>query len=300
MTQATSLAAASGAADSRLRGIALFCAALMLFVIMSTLVKHLARTYPMPEIIWARYFFHFVLMLAVFPHRIPTFLVSGRKGLQVLRGILMLTATLCTFSALQYLPMADIAAIGFTAPLIATALSVPILGEHVGPRRWAAIGVGFVGVIILIRPSPEVFQPVILLPLIMACLYAAYQITTRLVRDAAEPLNALFYTAIVGAVLTLPMIPFGWRMPDSAIDWMMLAMLGVLGGTGHFMIIEAYRRAPVSVIAPFSYTELIWAAALGYAFFGDVPDRWTVLGAGIIAASGLYVLHRERVRRGAD
>src|ERR671916_1375419 len=127
--------------EGRLRGIALFCAALALFMVMSAVVKTLAREYPMPQIIWARYFFHCVLMLALFPHRVPTLLVSERKPLQVGRGVLMLLATVCNFAAVQFMPLADISAIAFTTPLIATGLSVLMLHEHVGPRRWAAVAV---------------------------------------------------------------------------------------------------------------------------------------------------------------
>lgn len=284
--------------DARLRGILLFCTALALFIGMSAVVRHLARDYPMSQIIWARYFFHCVLMLALFPHRIPTFLVSGRKVLQVSRGVLMLLATMFNFAALQFLPLADISAIAFTTPLIATALSVFVLGEHVGPRRWGAVAVGFLGALIVIRPSPGLFHWPVLIPLGMACLYALYQIATRLTRDAADPLNALFYTALTGAALTLPFLLFGWRTPDGFQDWLLLASLGVLGGTGHFMVIEAYRRAPVSVIAPFGYTEIVWALLAGYFLFAEIPDRWTLAGAAIIAGSGLYVLHRERLRHG--
>ena len=288
---------ATPARQSALRGILLYCVALVLFVAMGGLVKFLGREYPVPQLIAARYFFHFALMLAVFPRRIPTFLVSRRKGLQVLRAALILAGTLCSFVALRYLPMADITAITFTAPLIATALSVFLLHEHVGPRRWAAVAVGFAGVLVIVRPGAGIFQWPVLLPLLFACLSALYQIITRLVRDAADPLNALFYTALLGAALTLPLLTLGWRTPDGITDWLLLAAVGLLGGSGHFLVIEACRRAPVSVITPFSYTELFWASLVGFALFGDVPDLWTWVGAAIITASGLYVLHRERVRR---
>lgn len=284
--------------EARLRGIVLFCTALALFIGMSALVKQLAREYPLPQIIWARYFFHLALMLAIFPQRIPTFLVSRRKGLQVARGLLMLLGTVCGFTAVLFLPLAEISAIAFTTPLIATALSVVLLQEHVGVRRWGAVAVGFAGVLIIVRPGPGIFHWPVLLPLAMACIHALYQITTRFVREAADPLNALFYTALVGAALTLPFVLLGWRTPNGALDWIMLVTIGLLGGAGHFLIIEAFRRAPVSVIAPFGYTELIWAALMGYVGFGEVPDLWTWIGASIIAASGLYVLHRERIRRG--
>ena len=280
--------------DGRIHGIFLFCIGLAVMATMNAVAKHLVAEFPVPQIIWARYFFHCALMLALFPQRIPTFLVSSRKGLQVLRGLLMLTGTLCIYAALQFLPLAELTAITFTMPLVATVLSVVILREHVGPRRWAAVALGFVGVLIIVRPGSGVFQWPALLPILFACLSALYQITTRMARAAADPLNALFYTAVVGAVLTLPFVLLDWRTPDSLVDWVALAALGALGGSGHLLFIQAFRRAPVSVIAPFGYTELFWAALLGAVVFGDLPDLWTWCGAGVIAASGLYVLQRER------
>jgi drug/metabolite transporter (DMT)-like permease len=283
--------------DPRLRGVLLFCLAVVVLVGMGTLAKHLAREYPVPQIIWARYFFHLGLMLVAFPQRIPTFLVSERKGLQVLRGALMLVATLFSFTAYAFLPLATVTAITFTAPLVATALSVILLREHVGPHRWAAVAVGFAGVLLIVRPGAGMFTWPVLLPVGFAVMLALYQITTRMVRAAADPLNSLFYTALVGGVATLPLLLVAWRPPDNALEWLWLVLVGGLGGLGHLLMIQAFRRAPVSLLSPLGYTELIWAALLGFIVFGDVPDTWTWLGAAMVAASGLYVLHRERVVR---
>ena len=285
------------ASDSPLPGILLFCLGLAVLVGMSSTAKQLARSYPVTEIIFARYAFQCLLMLAMFPGRAATFLVSRRKGMQIVRGVLMLLSSVFMFLALGLLPLADISAISFTSPMIATILSVFVLGEHVGRRRWTAIAVGFLGMLIVVRPGSGSFGWPVLLPLGFAVSTAVYQTVTRLVREAADPLNALFYTALVGAVLSALMLPFGWRTPDTALDWAMLAGLGILGGLGHFLIILAYRRAPVSAIAPLGYSELIWAALAGYLFFGEVPDVWTWVGAAVIAGSGLYILQRERAVR---
>lgn len=285
-------------ADRPLRGIALMCVAVASFVVMNTMVKELGRApHDMSVIflIWGRYFFHLVLILALFPRRVPTLFRTRRPGIQVLRSVLVLAATACMFTSVQFLPLADVVSIAFIAPLVATGLSVVILRERVGPRRWAAVAIGFVGALIIIRPGLGVVHWASFLPLAMATFYALYQILTRIARSDADPLNALFYTALVGAVLTSAAVPFAWSWPSPA-EWAMLIAAGFFGGAGHFAVIKAYERAEVSTVAPFAYTEIIWATIAGLLVFGDFPDVWTFVGAAIIAGAGLYVLHREHAR----
>ncbi len=282
--------------ESRLRGILLFCAGFGVLATMSALVKFMAQTYPLPQIIWARYFFHAALMLVVFAPRAATLLASRRKGVQIVRGLLTLGGTLVGFAAYSHLPLAYVAAVVFTVPLLVTALSVPLLGEQVGMRRWAAVLVGFAGMLIVVRPGAVAFEWILLLPLGVVVVNAFYQITTRIVRDAADAVTSLFYTAAVGAVLTIPMLWLGWTAPGWQ-GWAGLVAIGLLGGTGHYLLISAFRFAPVSVIAPFNYTELLWMVIYGFVLFGDLPDLWTWIGVAVIMASGLYVWHRERVRR---
>lgn len=278
-----------------LRGIALMCAAVFCFVVMNTLVKTLVPDYSVAQIIWARYFFHFLLILLLFPRRIPTLLITRRRGMQVLRSVLVLLATLCMYSALRYLPLADVVAITFLGPLLVTGLSVLVLGERVGPRRWSAVVIGFVGVLVIIRPGLGIAHWAAVLPLLMATFYATYQIVTRMIRGAADPLNSLFYLALVGVVATSVVAPFDWVWPDWRA-WLMLIGTGFFGGLGHFAMIRAYESSPAATIAPFAYTELLWALGVGVIVFGDFPDTWTLVGAAIVAGSGLYVLRRERVR----
>ncbi len=282
-------------AEHPLRGIALMCAAVLCFVVMNTLVKTLAPDYSVAQIIWARYFFHFLLILVLFPRRIPTLLITRRRGLQVLRSVLVLLATLCMYSALRYMPLADVVAITFLGPLLVTGLSVLVLGERVGPRRWSAVAIGFVGVLVIIRPGLGIAHWAAVLPLLMATFYATYQIVTRMIRGAADPLNSLFYLALVGVVATSIVAPFDWVWPDWRA-WLMLIGTGFFGGLGHFAMIRVYESSPAATIAPFAYTELLWALGLGAIVFGDFPDTWTLVGAAIVAGSGLYVLRRERVR----
>jgi len=282
--------------DAPLRGILMMCFAVLCFATMNTFVKQVRGDLPVVEIIWGRYFFHFALILVLFPRRIPTLLKSEDKGLQIARSILVLLATACMFVALGFMPLADAVAITFAGPLLIVALSALVLHETVGPRRWAAVIVGFVGVLVIIRPGAGVFQWAALLPVAVAFFYALYQIITRHLSHRSDPLSMLFYTALVGAVAMSVIVPFDWRTPTTA-QWLMLAAAGFLGGLGHYAIIKAYERSETALVAPFAYTEIIWATALGFFAFGDFPDLFTFVGTAIIVASGVYVLHRERKAR---
>jgi drug/metabolite transporter (DMT)-like permease len=282
--------------DAPMRGVLLMCVAMACFVTMNTMVKSMRGELPVVELAWGRYFFHALLSLLMFPRRIPTLLDSANKGLQILRSMLVLGATVLMFTSVGLMPIADVVAITFVAPLLIVVLSVVILREHVGVRRWGAVVVGFVGVLLILRPGGDLFVPVALLPVAIALTYALYQILTRMVAQSADPLNTLFYSALVGAVAMSLVVPFDWVTPNP-LQWAKLVAAGLLGGLGHYAIIRAYERAEVSLVAPFAYTELIWATALGFLFFGDLPDAWTFVGAGIIAISGIYIVHRERLAR---
>ncbi len=284
-------------ADAPFRGVLMMCIAVACFAAMNTFVKELrVQELPVVEIIWGRYFFHTILVLALFPKRIPTLLSGSDKGLQICRSILVLSATACMFTAVGFMPLADAVAITFIAPLLITALSVPFLGERVGLRRWIAVCVGFAGMLVIIRPGGGLFQPAALLPIGVTVFYAMYQIITRMISHRTDPINSVFYTAIVGGVLMSAIVPFFWETPTLE-QWGMLLAAGLLGGLGHWAIIIAYQRAEAPLVAPFAYTELVWATMLGLTFFGDFPDLWTLVGAAIIAASGVYILQRERQQR---
>ena len=287
---------ASRPSDAPFRGIVLMCLAMVCFVTMNTVVKSMRGDLPVVELAWGRYFFHALLILMLFPRRIPTLLASSDKGLQILRSLLVLVATVLMFLTVGLMPIADIVAITFVAPLLIVVLSVGVLREHVGIRRWGAVFVGFVGVVVILRPGGSLFTLVALLPVTIAMAYAVYQILTRVVAQSADPINTLFYSALVGAVVMSLVVPFDWVTP-SAFQWIKLATVGLLGGMGHYAIIQAYQRAEVSLVAPFAYTELIWATGLGFFAFGDLPDFWTFVGAGIIAVSGIYIVHRERLAK---
>jgi drug/metabolite transporter (DMT)-like permease len=178
-------------------------------------------------------------------------------------------------------------------PLIVTALSVPLLGEKVGARRWSAIAVAFLGVLVILRPGPGVIYPGALLALLCAFMFAFYQVFTRMVGRDDGPAVTLFYTALIGVLGLSAIGPFFWTWPD-ATGWALFGLVSMLGASGHFLLIHALRLAPASSLQPFSYSMLVWATIVGFLFFDTLPDVLTVLGALVIAASGLYAFARER------
>lgn len=290
---------AETAGSPALRGIALYCLALVLFTGMGITAKSLAAIYPVEQVVWGRYFFHVLLIVAIFPTRVLSLFKTEKLGLQITRSVLVFMATVFGFTSLSIMPMAEVSAIGYVAPLMVTVLSIFLLKEKVGPRRLGAVLVGFVGVFVILRPDQGNFTAWSLLPLAMAACYASFMIMTRMIRGVAPPMNSLFYTAIVGAVVATIPLPFVWQTPEP-LHWLGFAAMGLIGGTGHFLMIRAFEKAEASAIAPFIYTELIWAVLAGMLVFGDMPTMEMLIGAGVIMASGGYVLYREQVvaRRG--
>lgn len=213
--------------------------------------------------------------------------------MQVFRSILLLGATICFFTALKYIPLADAGAVGSTAPLWVVALSVFILKEKVGIRRWSAVLVGFVGALIVLRPGFDTAHPALFLVAGTAFFFACYQIATRMLAGVDSPFTTLFYTSLVGTVVMCFVAPFFWTMPDLQ-GWGLLILIGLIGGVSHFILIKAFHYTTAATIAPFSYTQLVWSAIFGFVIFDNIPDGYTVLGALIIVSSGLYILYRER------
>lgn len=281
------------------RGILWMLVTTFFFVCLDTLAKHLNQSYPVVQVVWARYLFHGLLLALYLNRRLPQAARSNRRGLQLWRSIFMLGATALFFTAISIIPLAQAAAIMFLAPLIVTGLSMPLLGERVGPRRWAGVLVGFIGALIIVRPGGDAVDPAAFLVLGAACCYALYQITTRKLAGLDPPLTTLGYSTVAGILATNAAVPFVWVTPDLA-GWLAMIGMGLAAGLGHFALIKAFESAPAATISPLGYSSLIWATLFGFAVFGELPDRWTVVGALIIAGSGLYIAHRERVRRAAD
>ncbi|MCP5368157.1 MAG: DMT family transporter [Hyphomicrobiales bacterium] len=283
------------AGDSGVRGILWMLLTMVQFVSMDVLAKHLQQFMPVVEVVWARYLFHLVLLVVLFRHHLPAKMRTTRLSLQLGRSLLLLATTTLFFTGLGYIQIATAATMMYAAPLIVTSLSLPLLGERVGPRRWAGVVVGFAGALIILRPGTEAMQLAALLPMGAATLYALYQITTRLLSQSDPPSTTLIYTASVGVVVMSAAVPFFWVAPTPQ-QWGLMAVMGLLGGTGHFTLIKAFQAAPAATVTPFGYSSLIWATLFGFLAFGDLPDAWTVTGALVIVGSGLYIFHREQRR----
>ncbi len=277
------------------RGIFLYCTAIFLFVCMDSIAKYASTIFEPLQVVWARYFFHMVLMVIFLaPTQGLKLIRTANPKLQIFRSMLLLGATVCFFTALKYIPLADAGAMGSTSPLFVTVLSVLILGEKVSFRRWSAVIIGFMGALIILRPGLSAVHPAMFLVVGMSFFYASYQIATRKLAGVDGSLTTLFYTALVGTLVMSATVPFFWTMPDLQ-GWGILAVIGLIGGVSHFIIIQAFSFTTASTAAPFSYTQLIWTAIFGYFIFGDLPDNFTIIGALIIVASGLYILYRERI-----
>ena len=282
----------------RLTGIALMCAAVTCFALLDATAKFLNLHMNTLEVVWARYTgaFVFPFMLSN-PWTRPELLITRRLGMQIGRSVLLLASTLCNFVALRYLQLDQALALSFSTPFFVAALSGPILGEWVRWRRWTAIGVGFLGVLVVIRPGTGSIHPAAALSLSAALCYALYAIATRILARTDSNLTTLFYSNVVGALALIPVLPFVWTTPHDPLIIGLMFAAGALGAFGHYLLIAAHRLAPAAVLSPFIYTEIVLVIILGFVVFGDLPNRWTLAGASIVIASGLYMLHRERVRR---
>lgn len=281
-----------------LRGILLMCAGVSMFPFMNAAVKLLAQHYPATQITWARFTGHLIFMLVLFlPQHRWALLRTRRPTVQIGRSVLMLVSNLVFVMAIGTVPLATASAIGFTSPLIVTALSVPLLHEQVGWRRWSAVLVGFVGALIVIRPGTGLQDPAVLLILGSSFAYALYQIATRWVGRYDNAATGIIFAALLGSLVTSLAMPFVFVMPATVLDWLMFGSLGLMGGFGHYLVIRAFQLGPAAVIAPLGYVELVGTAALGYLIFDNFPDLWTWIGAGVIIASGIYIAFRERRRR---
>ncbi len=285
-------------ASEALRAIALMCAGVSTFPFMNTAVKLLSPNYPAVQITWARFTGHLIIMLVVFLPRYRWALLKTRQPIvQTGRSILMLMSNLVFVMAIGRVPLATASAIGFTSPLIVTALSVPLLHETVGWRRWCAVLVGFAGALLVIRPGAGMADPAVLLILLSSLTYALYQIATRWVGRHDNAATGIVFAALVGSLSLSLAMPFVFVMPRTLLDGLLFSSLGLLGGIGHYLVIRAFQLGRAAVIAPLGYVELIGSTVLGLAIFGHFPDRWTWIGAGVIISSGIYIAWRERRRR---
>lgn len=283
--------------DRAQRGIAMMLAAYLFFSCIDTSVKWLVLLgLPALQLAFIRYAGHFAISLVRVLARGggPGRLGTDAVGLVVMRAVCLMLSTVANFYALKFLPLSVTASILFSAPLIVTALSVPILGERVGPWRWGSILLGFVGVLVVMRPFGEDFHPATLVSLAGASCFAIYALLTRKLsgRIAADTMQ--LFSGGVGTLALLPFAAIGWQNPPSAADWILMLGLGLWGWSGHELFSRAHRFADASALMPFTYVFLLYLTAAGFLVFGTVPDAATLIGAGIIVSSGLVVWWRER------
>ncbi|MCC7426189.1 MAG: DMT family transporter [Alphaproteobacteria bacterium] len=288
-----------GRSDAPVAGVLLLMLTIAMFVVMDTTIKYLTDSVPLFLMLWVRFGAHLVAMVLIMLARGRSLWHRPRRpGLQAARSLLLLFTSICFASGVHYLPLAEATAITFVSPLMLTVLAARMLGERVGALRWAAVLLGFAGVLVVIRPGLGVTHPAAALVVIAAVALALYQTLTRRIAGQDDVMTTGLHTALAATAVTTPIAPFVWvALPFKA--WALMLMIGVMGAISHIFLIMAFNRAPASLLAPFVYTQLIWAAIAGWLVFGDIPDWATGLGAGVIAAAGLIVLHGERRARQA-
>jgi drug/metabolite transporter (DMT)-like permease len=289
------IAAAAGAPAPGTAGIPYALAATAVLVTLDALGKLLSERLPVVQVSWARFVFSMALIL-------PAFLLTarGRAAIvtpswprQILRSALLAGVTFLFFLGVSLLPLPTVTALMFATPLLVVMLSIPVLGERVGPRRWLGVAAGWVGVAIVLKPGFG-FEPVLLLPLACALVNALFHLATRRLSTTEPPLATFFYTGVVGTVAFSVLVPFHWTAPTAA-EWLLMAAAGGCGALGHWLLLAAYRRSEASLLAPFSYLSIVWSTLAAALLWRAVPDAATYAGAGLIVAAGLYIWHRERV-----
>jgi len=275
--------------------IALLLTATVLFSVMTVLVKWFGAIYGTIAVFFCRAFFALIPVLPLMMrHGLTNAMRSARPGAHAFRCAVGVFGMALNFYALTVLPLADVVAIGFTVPMFSTALSIPLLGEKVGVRRWSAVVVGFLGVLLIVRPGFGGSSALTLIPLAGAMFNAVSLIWVRKLTATERSETIVFYFMLTSAVIGGALLPLHWS-PPTVSDLALLVLMGLLGGIAQVMHTTAFRNAPVAVLAPFEYTAMLWAVIAGYLVWGNLPTWWTGAGTGLIVASGLYILHREIV-----
>jgi len=283
--------------DHPFKGIALVLLSTIFLGCSDVTSKYLSSSLPSIEITWIRMATFALMFTPVMLPGSPLHAMrTERLGLQLMRGTALLGSSLFFITGLSFLPIAEASATGFVSPLFVTALSIIFLSEKVGMRRWIATAIGLIGVIIIIRPGSSAFHVAAFFPIVSAFCWAAALIMTRMMSGREAVVTTMAYSALTGFAIMSLMVPFVWVTPSwSSIGFGIL--IGVASTVGQWIVVLAYRYGDASVLAPFSYTQLLWVSILGFFIFGELPDIWTITGAAFIVASGLYIAHRERVRR---
>lgn len=266
----------------------------LLFSVADTQAKLLTEFFHPVQIVWMRQLGLLAGVVVAFAMLGPSIFATRHPALQFGRGLLAVTSAVCFIFAVKYVPLADAVAISFVAPFLVTVMGALFLGETVGPRRWAAVIVGFCGALIVIRPGLSVMHPAGFLVIVAATAFAARQVLSRYLAKDDRTVTTVAYTALVSTVvLTLP-LPLFWTTPEVGVRWALLFGMAVFAALGELLIIKSLEIAHASVLAPVHYSLLIWGTFWGWLVFDQLPDIWTWVGAGVIVATGLYIIHREQ------
>jgi drug/metabolite transporter (DMT)-like permease len=279
------------------RALPLFLLAGLCLSTLDATAKYLVRDHTVFLVVWARYAGQMLVVTPLAWHRAgPRFWRTRHLALQLVRSLCLVVATVFFFGGLRFLPLAEGSAVNFLVPIIAVLLAAPVLGERPTPARWMASIGGFVGIVVLVRPGAALFHPATALMVLGAIANALYQLLTRKVAGD-RPMTTLFYSALVGTVGLSVALPFAASLEHATLrNAGFVVFLGLLAGVGHWLLIGAYLRAPASMLAPFTYLQIVWATIYGLAIFDQLPDGVSALGIAIIVASGVALVMHERRR----
>lgn len=304
-TQSTSDAPASNSAQAstsaaargrQLVGVVLVVAAVSSFSVLDSFAKHLSQQYPLPMVIWARYFIHAAIMVALlWPRMGPRLIVTQRPGLQLARGAVLGFSTLFFVTGLSMMPLAEASAITLIAPILLTLLARRFLRERAPPGTWWALAVSFAGVLLIVRPGGQVFSVAAFFPLATALCAAIYQLLTRRLAGVDDGLSTLFIGALVSTIMLTLIVPWFWQTPVSWLDALKFLGMGAMGAFSHLLLVRAFERAPASLLAPFMYLQIVAALTLGWLVFGNFPDLIALAGMGLIALTGVTMALRSRM-----
>jgi drug/metabolite transporter (DMT)-like permease len=281
--------------DRKMLGIGLMTLGFLCFAISDATAKFLTSDFHPLQVVWFRQLGLVAVSLWLLALQGLPILRTRHLGLQLSRGMVAALSSACFVFAVSYVPLADAVAVSFVAPFVVTVLGALILGETVGLRRWIGVSIGFAGTLIVIRPGMNVLHPAILLVLGAASLFAVRQIVSRILGPIDPTSTTIAYTAIgSAAILTVPML-LVWTAPGDLSQILLIALLGASAGAGEVFVIRALELAQAVTLAPLQYSMIVWSTCFGWLIFAQMPDSWTLAGAGVIVASGLYTLHRERI-----
>lgn len=281
------------ALTSEKKGIWLYCLAILLFSTMDMIAKDLMSRHSSGQVVWARYASQFFWTVVVLSPRLRSLIRTKHLMLQLIRSACLFGGTIFFFTAIKYLKLAEATAIFNISPLVITILSVFILKEIVGIRRWLGVLTGLAGALIIIQPGAEIFTPASILPVCAACCFAGYAISTRFLGSDEPHATSFFYTTLIGTVAATLIVPFAWDMPTGR-DAIVMSTFGIIGAIGHVFLIIALGYAQASVLAPLTYLGVLFGAFWGLTIYSEVPSTTTWIGAFVIVGAGLYVWHREK------